>query len=86
MIKAKDPQLYRIIGTEYGFLLPEGSPAQRGAMLASFSSSHQVVEAEGVRAKSKGQVAKLGQSKDQFGVFDQVDLFKNPPGDLVTPA
>ena len=86
VIRTKDPRLHRITVAEHRFLLPEGSPAQRGAMLASFSSSHQVVEAEGVRAKSKGQVAKLGQSKDQFGVFDQVDLFKNPPGDLVTPA
>ena len=70
VIRAKDPQLHRIIVTEHGFLLPEGSSAQGGATLAGFSSSHQAVEAEEVRAKSKEQVAELGQSEDKFGAFD----------------
>ena len=43
-------------------------------MLAGLSSSHQAAEAEGVKAESEEQVAKLDQSEDEFGVFDQVDL------------
>ena len=53
MIRAKDPRLHRIIVAEHEFLLPEGSFAQRGAMLAGSFSSPQAVEAEGVRAKSE---------------------------------
>ena len=82
VIRAKDPRLHRITVAEHGFLLPEGSSAQRGAMLAGFSSSHQAVEAEGVRAESKEQVTELGQSEDEFGAFDQVDLFEDPSDDL----
>ena len=50
------------------------------------SSSHQAIEAEGVRAESEEQVAELGQSEDEFGVFDQVDLSEDPFGDLGDPS
>ena len=53
VIRAKDPRLHRITVAEHEFLLPEGSSAQRGAMLAGSFSSPQAVEAEGVRAKSE---------------------------------
>ena len=46
------------------------------------SSSYQATEAEEVRAESEEQVVELGQSKDEFGAFDQVDLFVDPSGDL----
>ena len=69
MIRAKDPRHHRIIVAEHRFLLPEGSPVQRGT-LASFCSSHQAVEAEGGRAESEDQVAELGQFEDEFSVFD----------------
>ena len=51
VIRAKDTQLHRFTVAEHGFLLPEGSSAQRGAMLAGSFSSPQAVEAEGVRAE-----------------------------------
>ena len=54
--------------------------------MAGSSSSYQVAEAEEVRAKSKEQVAELGQSEDEFGAFDQVDLSKDPSGDLCNPS
>ena len=53
MIRAKDPRLHRIIVAEHEFLLPEGSFAQRGAMLAGSFLSPQAAEDEGVRAKSE---------------------------------
>ena len=28
----------------------------------------------------------MGQSEDEFGAFDQVDLFKDPSGDLGDPS
>ena len=59
VIRAKDPRLHRITIAEHGFLLPEGSSTQRGAMLAGSSSSHQAVEAEEVRAENEEQVAEL---------------------------
>ena len=86
MIRAKDPWLHRITVAEHRFLLPEGSPAQRGATLAGSSSSHQAAEAKRVRAESKEQVAELGQSEDEFGVFDKVDLSEDPFGDLGNPS
>ena len=86
MIRAKDPWLHRIIVAEHGFLLPKGSSAQGGATLAGSSSSLQSVEAKGVRTESEEQVAELGQSEDEFGVFDQVDLSKDPFGDLGDPS
>ena len=86
VIRAKNPRLHRITVAEHGFLLPKGSSAQGGAMLVGSSSSHQAAEAKGVRAESKEQVTELGQSEDDFGVFDQVNLFKDPSGDWATPA
>ena len=86
MIRAKDPQLHRITVAEHGFLLLEGSSTQGGATLAGSSSSHQAAEAEGVRAESEEQVAKLGQSEDEFVVFDQVDLSEDSSGELGDPS
>ena len=54
--------------------------------MAGSSSSHQAAKAEGVRAESEEQVAKLGQSEDEFVVFDQVDLFEDSYGDLGDPS
>ena len=54
--------------------------------MASSSSSHQAVEAEGGRVESKEQVTVLGQSEDEFGVFDQVNLSEDPSGDLGDPS
>ena len=39
-----------------------------------------------MRAESEEQVTKLGQSEDEFGVFDQVDLSEDPFGDLGDPS
>ena len=54
--------------------------------MAGSSSSHQAVEVEEVRAESEEQVAELGQSEDEFGAFDQADLFEDPFGDLGDPS
>ena len=54
--------------------------------MASSSSSYQAAETEEVRAESEEQVAKLGQSEDEFGAFDQVDLSEDPSGDLGNPS
>ena len=54
--------------------------------MASSSSSYQVAEAEEVKAESEEQVAELGQSEDEFGAFDQVDLSEDPSGDLGDPS
>ena len=86
VIRAKDPRLHIIIVTEHGFLLPKGSSAQRGAMLASSSLSYQAAEAKEVRAESEEQVAELGQSEDEFGAFNQVDLSEDPSSDLGDPS
>ena len=86
VIRAKDPWLHRITVAEHGFLLPEGSSAQRGATLAGSSSSYQAAETEEVRVESEEQVAKLGQSEDEFGAFNQVDLPEDPSGDLGNPS
>ena len=67
-------------------MLLEGSSAQKGATLASSSSFHQAAEAEGVRVESEEQVTELGQFKDEFGLFDQVDLSEDPFGDLGDPS
>ena len=56
-------------------MLPEGSPVQKGIPLAGPSPSHQVTEAEG----------DLGPSEEEFGVFNQVSLSKDPSGDLDDP-
>ena len=50
--------------------------------MAGFSSSHQAAEAEGGRVESEEQVTKLDQSEDEFGVFDQTNLFEDPSGEL----
>ena len=86
VIKAKDPRLHRITVVEHGFLLPEGSPVPEGVPLVGPSSSHQAVEVEGAREESVEQVAELSQSEDEFGVFDQVNLFKDPSSDLGDPS
>ena len=86
VIRAKDTRLLKITVAEHEFLLLEGSSAQGGATLAGSSSSHQAAEAEGVRAESEEQVADLDQFEDEFGVFDQVDLFEDPSGDLGDPS
>ena len=86
MIRAKDPRLHRIIVAEQGFLLPEGSSAQGGATLAGSSSSQQVAEAEEVGVEGKEQVVELGQSEDEFGTFDQVNLSEDPSSDLGNPS
>ena len=82
VIRAKDPRLHRITIAEHGFLLPKGPPIPKGASLVGFSSSHQAAEAEGGRVESEEQVTKLDQSEDEFGVFDQTNLFEDPSGEL----
>ena len=67
-------------------MLPEGSPAPKGATLAGSSSSHEAAKAEGGRVESEEQVVELGQVDDEFGVFDQVDLSEDPSGDLGDPS
>ena len=86
MIKAKDPRLHRITIVEHSFLLSKGSLAQGGVTLADSSSSHQATETEEVKAESEEQVFELGQSEDEFGAFDQVDLSEDPSGDLGDPS
>ena len=54
--------------------------------MASFFSSHQAAEADEVRAESEEQVVELGQFEDEFGAFNQVDLSKDPSGDLGDPS
>ena len=86
MIRAKDPWLHRITVAEHRFLLLEGSPVLKGTPLAGSFSSHQAIEAEGGRVESEEQVTELGQSEDEFGVFDQVNLFEDPFSDLGDPS
>ena len=70
VIRAKDPWLHRITIAEHGFLIPEGLPDPKGTSLAGSSSSHQIAEVEGGRVEREEQVAELGKSEDEFGVFD----------------
>ena len=58
---------------------------KEGATLAG-SSSHQAIEAEGVRAESEEQVVELGQSGDEFAILDQVHLSEDSSGDLGDPS
>ena len=51
---------HKITIVEHGFLLPERSSAQEGAMLAGSSSSQQAAEAKEVGAEGEEQVAELG--------------------------
>ena len=85
VIRAKDPRLHRITVAEHGFLLPEGSLVLEGVPLAGPFSSHQATEVERGRVESEEVVADLGPSKDEFGVFNQVSLSKDPTGDLGDP-
>ena len=86
VIRAKDHRLHKITIVEQRFLLPEGPSIPEGAPLAGSSSSHQVVEAKGGKVESEEQVTELGQSEDEFGVFDQVNLSEDPFGDLGDPS
>ena len=86
VIRAKDPQLHRITVAKHRFLLLEGSPVLEGVPSVGPSSSHQAAEAEGGRVEIEGEVADLGPSEDEFGVFDQVNLSKDPSGDLGDPS
>ena len=55
-------------------------------MLAGSSSSQQTAETEEVEAEGEEQVIKLGQSEDEFGVFNQFDPSEDPSGDLGDPS
>ena len=67
-------------------MLPEGSLVLEGVPSVGPFSSHQAAEAEGGRVEIEGEVADLGPSEDEFGVFDQVNLSKDPSGDLGDPS
>ena len=71
---------------EHGFLLPKGSSAQWGVTLVGSSSSQQDAEIEEGGVEGEEQVIELGQSKDEFGVFDQFDSSEDPSGDLGDPS
>ena len=86
VIKAKDPRLQRITVAEDGFLLPEGSSTQGGVALGGSSSSQQAAEIEEGGGEGEEPVIELGQSKDEFGVFDQFDSSEDPSGDLGGPS
>ena len=86
VIRAKDPWLHRITVAEHGFLLPEGSSAQGGATLAGSSSSQQAIETKEVGVEGEEQVIELGQSKDEFGVFDQFNPSEDPSSNLGDPS
>ena len=80
--KAKDPRLQRITIVEHSFLLPEGSSTQGGVTLAGSSSSQQVAKIEEGGEEGEEPVIELGQSEDEFVLFDQFDLSEDPSGDL----
>ena len=86
VIRAKDPRLHKITITEHELLLPEGSPVPEGVPSVGPSSSHQATEVEGERVESEEEVTDLGPSKDEFSVFDQVNLSEDPSGDLGDPS
>ena len=50
------------------------------------SSSQQDAENEEGGAEGEEQVIELGQSEDEFGVFDQFDPSEDPSGDLGDPS
>ena len=81
VIRAKDPRLHRITVAEHEFLLPERSPVPEGIPLVGPSSSYQAAEAEGGKVENKEEVVDLGP-EDELGVFGQVNLSKDPSGDL----
>ena len=49
------------------------------------SSSQQATEIEEGGEEGEEPVIELGQSEDEFGVFDQIDLSEDPFGDLGNP-
>ena len=67
-------------------MLPEGSSTQWGVTLAGSSSSQQDTKTEEGGAEGEEQVIELGQSEDEFGVFDQFDPSEDPSGDLGDPS
>ena len=67
-------------------MLPEGSSAQWGVTLVGSSSSQQDAETEEGGAEGEEQVIELGQSEDEFGVFDQFDPSEDPSSDLGDPS
>ena len=54
--------------------------------MASSFSSQQAAEAEKIGAKGEEQATEMGQSEDEFGVFDQVNPSEDPFGDLGDPS
>ena len=54
--------------------------------MAGSSSSQQAAETEEIGVEGEEQVIELGQSKDEFGVFDQFDPSEDPSGDLGDPS
>ena len=67
-------------------MLPEGSSAQWGVTLVGSSPSQQDAETEEGGAEGEEQVIELGQSEDEFGVFDQFDPSEDPSSDLGDPS
>ena len=50
------------------------------------SSSQQATEIEEGGEEGEEPVIELGQSEDEFGVFDQFDPSEDPSGDLSDPS
>ena len=73
VIKAKDPRFQKITVAEHGFFFLRGSSAQ------------QAVETEEGRDEGEEQVIELDQSEDEFDVFEQIDPFEDPFGDIGNP-
>ena len=73
VIKAKDPRLQKITVAEHDFFFPGGSSAQ------------QAMETEEGRDEGEEQVIDLDQSKDEFDIFEQLDLSEDPLGDIGDP-
>ena len=76
MINASHPRLPKITVVESGFLISKGSSVPEGIPLVDLSPSHQAAEDEG----------ELGQSEEEFRVFDQADPSENTSGDLGDPT
>ena len=54
--------------------------------MAGSSSSQQATEIEEGGGEGEEPVIELGQSEDEFGVFDQFDPSEDPSGDLGDPS
>ena len=67
-------------------MLPEGSSTQGGVVLAGSSSSQQATKIKEGEGEDEEPIIELGQSEDEFGVFDQFDSSKDPSGDLGDPS